>query len=178
MPRTESSNWLLETMTSSALDTLSTSIMSGPFRFCAAYLSIAPDCFLRKAVDLGLSNVETEDPETSEGVRMLVGAGVAAADGVADNRRAGILEGAAAAACVGGRLVLLEDDSVGVMLLLARFANFDTCCKVLFCLFCSMLVLLVGIRLVCFGCNRCWSSGSVYCDLNDDMARGRRAQHS
>ena len=43
-------------------------------RFWAAYLSI-DEGFLRKPRDLGLSNVDTDDPETRDGVRITGGGG-------------------------------------------------------------------------------------------------------
>jgi hypothetical protein len=44
-------------------------MMAGSRDFCAAYLLMAPEVFRRKAVGLE----EAEDPDTSEGVRMVRG---------------------------------------------------------------------------------------------------------
>ena len=59
------------------------------------------------------------------------------------------------------------------MLLLARFANFDTCCAVVLCLFSALVLFgLVGIRLDCLRCVcEIDSSGCGGClkrDLNDE----------
>ena len=102
--------------------------------------------FLLRPVDLGLSKVEADDPETREGVRITDGFGRlvlrvevsrdAAAVGVSEGSATEAFKGAARGLCAevvnaGVFAVLLVSDcalSVDEIVRLALFANFDTCC--------------------------------------------------
>lgn len=145
---------------------LSGSIDGVSARFDAAYFSIV-DGLRRRPVVLGLSNVEADDPDMSEGV-LIVGGGArmpfcrdesmpddAAIVGSGDGATEALFD-AAGALCAdvtatAALSVLCVPRSIlseGVMLLLALFANRDTCWAALFC-FASELSLggFVGMRL-------------------------------
>lgn len=163
MPSTVSSNSSRLVSFRLCIAALSTAIAPvNSARFWAAYLSIAPDGFRRNA-DRGLSKVDTEDPETREGVRMLGGAaGTVEPEGGTEMP---LLEPTVCCAtAVTGVAVLvvllLTLGSGDAMLLLERFASLDTCCTGFFCLPPSGATDLVGMRLVCFGG---WVVGSSCC---------------
>lgn len=165
MPRTVSSNSSSRLVSFRlCIAALSTAIApADSARFWAAYLSMAPDGFRRRA-DRGLSKVDTEDPETREGVRMLGGAaGTVEPEGGTEML---LLEPtvfcATAVTGVAVLVVLLFRLGSGVAtLLLERFASLDTCCTGFFCLPPLGATALVGMRLLCFG--GCWVVGSSCC---------------
>lgn len=127
------------------------------------------DGFRRKPVVLGLSNVEVEDPDISDGV-LIIGGGTSelpcwddsvaetsalegSVDGVTDALLyiAGALRAdVTGAAAFSVLFVPCSLFSEGVMLLLARFAKRETCCTALLC-FPSTLLLswFVEMRLDC-----------------------------
>lgn len=141
------------------------------------------DGFRRRA-DLGLSKVDTEDPETRDGVRIFGGAAGTVAPG--GGTEIPLLETTVfcATAVIGVAVLvvlLLTLGSGDLMVLLGRFASFDTCCTGFFCLPPSGATDLVGIRLVgvgslVVGSSCCWF---LKCALRDDMAGARdAAQHT
>ena len=106
---------------------------------------MAPEGFRRRPVDLGLSKVEAEDPETSDGVRI---AGGANEGGVAEIRLLGIREYCATAVTgVGGFVLLLPAGSTIAVPWPVLFIILATCCAPLCCLPLLSVVGLVGIRL-------------------------------
>lgn len=168
----------------------SVSIVGVSARFEAAYFSIV-DGFRRKPFVLGLSNVEAEDPDISEGVLMGCGgtktpfcrdggtAEVPAPEGSGSGATDALLD-AAGGLCAdvtdaAARSVLFVPCSIlseGVMLRLALFAKRETCWAALLCLPSVLLLLLglVGMRLdglrwACEGASsRC--GGCLKCDRN------------
>ncbi len=74
--------------------------------------------------DRGLSTVDADEPDTSEGVRMLTGAGVVVVAGVSDPRLSGPYLRPTSVTGVGFLLVLLT----GTWLMVPDFfASLDTC---------------------------------------------------
>ena len=121
--------------------------------------------FFRNIFDRGLSKVEAEDPETKEGVRMFGGGIVGGRSWRAEPTTSdcGIIDdrlgagGICAAVTEEGALsevplVPWPDFSDGVILRLALFANFDTCCAVLLLLSVLLLGSVIGVRLDCLRC--------------------------
>lgn len=146
---------------------LSGSIDGVSARFVAAYFSIV-DGLRRRPVVLGLSNVDADDPDMSEGVLIVGGGGaripfcrdegmpdnpviVGSGDGATEalfNAAEALCADVTAMAAVSVLCVPCSILSEGVMLLLALFANRETCWAVLLC-FASEPLLggFVGMRL-------------------------------
>ena len=121
--------------------------------------------FLRSPVDLGLSKVDTDDPETSDGVRSVGGGNntllwrervTFSAGSISDGWTTEVLFDTAFPLCptttgVGVIVVLFvlcSALSAGPKVLLALFANLETCCAALLGLLVTLLLLgFVGMRL-------------------------------
>jgi hypothetical protein len=117
-------------------------------------LSIDPDCLRRRALDRGLSKVSTDEPDTSEGVRLKVG-GVnmlrrcdVGGDGAtaADVLLSGTMDLCTAVDSLVGYDTLSGIRSDGKAVRLALLVRRDVCASVLPCLLLSGLC-FVGMRL-------------------------------
>lgn len=88
---------------------------------------MAPEGFRLKAFDLGLSKVEIEDPDTSEGVRIVGGAGIVIPKGVTEAARSSAKLCGVVVAGIGDVVELFLGGCASARDLLALLANLETC---------------------------------------------------